>query len=149
MNKISILIVVLVVAVAAFAAGFYFPLSEVNKTAKPQEILTLKAGIYDLAGYNSATAQEPNYKGKVKIEKTGAVFKLQWDIGGRQDQRGVGILAGPVLSVGYVDITGGDIQDSGVVSFRLVGEGKLEGEWSSILSNQTGREVLTLEPSPQ
>lgn len=144
MNKLAVVAVIIIVAAAGFAAGFYFPKGGVvEKTIPPPP--TLKTGIYKLEGFNRADSAEPNYLGKVSIQKTGKVYKLQWAIGDVQNQRGVGILSGSTLSVGYVDISGGDINDTGVVSYLLIENGKLEGEWSSVLSNQTGREILTLE----
>jgi len=106
----------------------------------------LKTGIYKLEGYNSSLASNPSYEGEVEISKNGERYELVWIIG-QQDQRGVGLLENNILSVGYTDITGGDIQDTGVVSYRVVNPGKLEGKWNSVLGTGTGREVLTWDHS--
>ncbi len=106
----------------------------------------LKTGTYKLEGYNSSLASSPNYEGEVEISKNGERYELMWIIG-QQDQRGVGLLENNVLSVGYTDITGGDIQDMGVVSYRVVNSGKLEGKWNSVSGTGTGREVLTWDHS--
>ena len=106
--------------------------------------LSLKDGTYSLEGYN-AGSYTANYFGTVKIERQGDVYKLQWSIGG-QEQRGVGILEDSILSVGYMDVTQGQTRDMGVVSYRLVGEGKLEGKWSSISASHAGKEVLEKVP---
>ncbi len=109
-------------------------------------VAVLRTGSYALEGYGGSLSAQPSYRGEVFIAKTGEVYKLEWSIGG-QVQRGVGILEDNILSVGYVDLTGGDIQDAGVVSYRVVKEGKLEGKWSSILAQETGREILTWQGS--
>ncbi|MDZ4205943.1 MAG: hypothetical protein U1C12_01890, partial [Patescibacteria group bacterium] len=116
---------------------------------KPESVSvgsTIKTGIYKLEGYNSSLQSNPNYEGEIEISKNGERYELAWIIG-QQDQRGVGLLEGNILSVGYTDITGGDIQDVGVVSYRVVNPGKLEGKWNSVSGTGTGREVLTWKSS--
>ncbi len=107
----------------------------------------LKTGVYALEGYASSLSSSPNYRGTVTIVKTGEVYKLECQIGRGQIQRGVGILDGSILSVSYIDVTGGRIQDAGAVSYSLLSGGKLEGKWTSIVAQETGREVLTWQSS--
>src|SRR3989338_5579169 len=96
-----------------------------------EQSFTLKTGVYSLEGYNA---------GSGSVDYKGEVYGIEWRIEPLQTQIGVGILSDSILSVGYLDASG---QDLGVVSYRLLGEGKLDGKWASIEGRQTGREVLT------
>lgn len=104
--------------------------------------INLKTGTYSLEGF-VGNAQTATYRGAVIISKSGGVYHLNWQIGPVQNQRGIGILNEKVLSVSYVDETGENLNDVGVVSYTVINEGKLDGKWSSILSDKTAREVLT------
>ena len=104
---------------------------------------TFSEGTYALEGYNSLSAAV-SYTGTIDVVKDGDVYKLEWNIG-EQKQTGVAILDGDILSVGYMDTTAGEIRDMGVVSYRIIDEGKLEGTWCSISGNRTGKEILTLK----
>lgn len=136
----------IIIAVLAGAGGFYLSASDFSNSFKKPEVkedkASLKTGVYVLEGYNVGD-DKVDYVGSVAIEKAGEVYRLQWNIAG-QTQRGVGILDGNILSVGYIDVTGGNILDAGAVSYRILSEGKLDGKWSSVLGRRTGREVLTL-----
>lgn len=101
----------------------------------------LNEGTYSLEGYN-AQSTSISYIGTINIKKDGDIYKLQWNIG-EQKQAGVAILEGGILSVGYMDTTVGGDQDMGVVSYRVLDNGNLEGKWCSLSSNHTGKEVLT------
>jgi hypothetical protein len=100
----------------------------------------LKEGLYALEGYNTGSASV-NYLGSIRIAKTGEVYRLEWIIG-TQEQQGVGLLRGDVLSVSYVDTTGESLSDVGVVTYNIQGD-TLTGEWASFFSDRTGKEVLT------
>ena len=139
----------------AYTSGFlalFIPPPEKSKSAESQRSPasvpvsnTLKAGTYSLEGYSGSLSATPNYRGEVTIAKYGEVYRLEWHIGSDQLQRGIGILDGQVLSVGYIDLDPpyeGGIRDAGAVSFRVLGGGKLEGKWVSIDASETGREVL-------
>ena len=99
-------------------------------------------GIYKLTGRNSPKADK-TYGGKVVVEKTADTYKLTWLIGAAQSQKGVAILDGNILSVGYMDLSG---RDFGVVSYKVLSEKKLEGKWSPIAgSGGYGTELLEYE----
>ena len=109
----------------------------------------INLGIYSLDGYNSNVVDgSPDYQGVVAINKVGEIYRIAWDIQG-QIQKGAGILSGSTLSVGYVDLSGGTVRDTGTVSYKIVGPDKLEGQWSSISSIKTGREYLSYLGSDQ
>lgn len=120
-----------------------------NKAGDNQKIPELKTGLYSLDGSNSKV----RYKGTVQIEKgsgdSSEYYLLKWTIGESEDQRGIGILDGNVLSVSYVDVTGGKYNDTGVVSYHLTEEGILKGKWVSAISNALlgGEEILTYKAS--
>jgi hypothetical protein len=99
---------------------------------------SLEDGVYDLEGHNPQGG--PPYKGTVSIRREGDLYRLQWRIGQSQSQIGVGLLDGRVLSVGYLDRSGGDC---GVVSYRLDGENRLRGDWISVGGRTPGHEILT------
>ena len=109
----------------------------------------LKPGVYKIEGYFSALSFQPDYLGEVVIAKSGPVYILEsrW----QDDEvklRGIGILEGDILSVGFADVTYRDILDIGVFSYRVIEEDKLEGRWSTFSASvwglrETGREVLT------
>jgi hypothetical protein len=83
----------------------------------------------------------------VYISKSETVYKLAWNINGRQFQNGIGILAGSILSVGYLDTTDDTLRDVGVVSFRIIDTNTLEGTWSSIFGEKIGYETLIWQSS--
>ncbi len=100
-------------ALCAVALAFAVP-------AAPAAAFTLPEGTYQLTGYNGADATEAAYKGHVFITRTGATYSLVWKIGQQQTQKGVAILSGNVLSVGYFDMSG---RDAGVVETTTVAGG--------------------------
>ncbi len=99
----------------------------------------LREGFYELTGSNP-DAPDMVYSGHIQIEKKGGQYALRWFIGKTQSQAGVAILEGNVLSVGYMDSSGGDF---GVVSFRIISPSRLEGKWCSLGNPMAyGRETL-------
>lgn len=109
----------------------------------PAFALAPMEGVYKLTGKNRP-GEVKAYTGKVAIEKVaGDVYRLAWFIGNTQAQRGVAILENDVLSVSYVDMSG---QDFGAVSYRLKSDKKLEGKWTTIVSDGSyGTELLEFE----
>jgi len=106
----------------------------------------LKPGLYELKGHNPTSGAA--YEGQVLIAKeedtegdTGPWY-VRWLIGENQQQAGIGVLSNNVLSVSYADVSGGTVNDVGVVSYRIVGFGKLEGTWLSQGSVSGGVEKL-------
>ncbi|MDE3045691.1 MAG: hypothetical protein KGJ02_03510 [Verrucomicrobiota bacterium] len=87
----------------------------------------LPSGTYQLSGSSSRWSN--GYQGEVIIQPQGENYSLRWRIGSSQSQIGIGILNGNVLSVAYLDEA---TRVFGVVSYRLVDDGVLEGKWSTI-----------------
>lgn len=88
-------------------------------------------GTYDVTGKNPNGA---DYKGKLAVNKQGAGFSFQWDIGGTPFT-GFGIQSGDKAAVGF----GG--QQCGFVSYEINADGSLEGKWGGQGSTVTGTEV--------
>ena len=89
------------------------------------------AGLYDVTGKNPGGA---DYKGKLAVNKQGAGYSFQWDIGGTQFN-GFGIQTGDKASIGF----GG--QQCGFVSYEIKPDGTLEGKWGGQGSTVVGTEV--------
>lgn len=103
----------------------------------------IRFGVYKLKGTNPDGMKK--YDGRLVIQKEGANYRLTWFIGPKlgQAQTGVGILNDKVLSVGYMDLSGGDF---GVVSMKVISNKKLKGEWASIVSKGSyGEEEFTFD----
>lgn len=75
-----------------------------------------------------------SYEGSLYIEEWGEVYWLEWEVGGAS-YTGTGILTGDVLSVGW-DAGG----TCGVVSYRVLPDGSLEGTWSVCGEDRVGWE---------
>ena len=95
------------------ASGFAYP--------------SLWPGTYALSGGNSKYGGS-GYHGEVTIYPQGDNYRVVWRIGSSQTQVGVGILYEDIFSVAYCDATK---NLWGVVSFRLIRDGELEGRWAS------------------
>lgn len=100
----------------------------------------LKTGTYELVGSNNES-RVVNYRGEVIITRLGSNYELLWLIGRQQRQLGIGILHENLLSVAYYGLSPSD-SDFGVVSFRLISENELEGNWASMGSGGQGCEYL-------
>jgi hypothetical protein len=83
-------------------------------------------GTYACSGANSWWGGGA-YQGEVYIQPQGENFSVIWRVGFRQTQVGVGILYGDILSVAYTDCN--NPLNWGVVTFRVVGDGELQGFW--------------------
>ncbi|MCC5619001.1 hypothetical protein LC605_28755 [Nostoc sp. CHAB 5836] len=91
-------------------------------------------GNYNCQGKN---ADGSTYRGEVEITKKGNTYIINWLIGG-QKFNGLGILEGNVLAVSYYG------NSSGVVAYRVEGDSKLVGRWTSLqLNGKVNKEVLT------
>lgn len=107
--------------------------------------MPLREGTYALKG-NVAGETSHEYSGKVTITKAGETYNLLWDIPPNQKQEGVAYFDNGILSVSYHDLGNGD---AGVVQYKRVTYGELEGPWRSLHSPVTsGRETLTFERAP-
>ncbi len=106
---------------------------------------SLRDGVYFLSGSNADT-DVPTYTGTVEIvhrEGTVNIYDLTWKIEGVQQQHGVGILDGGILSVGYYEVASDDTtKDIGAVAYFIVDDTHLEGEWASVQGGSIGIERL-------
>jgi hypothetical protein len=86
-------------------------------------------GTYYLSGGNSFWFGG-GYQGEVIIQPQGDNFNVVWRVGYSQTQVGIGILHGDNLSVAFTDLNrAGTFW--GVAVFQIVGEGTLEGRWTT------------------
>ncbi len=88
---------------------------------------SLRTGTYQLSGGNSKWAGSA-YQGDVIIKQQGENYSVTWRIGARQNQVGIGILYNSTLSVAYLDTTN---NAWGVATYRIVGDGELDGRWTT------------------
>jgi hypothetical protein len=112
------------------ASGF----CAVNSYAYPP----LRIGTYQLSGGNSKW-DGGGYQGEVTIYPQGENYRVVWRIGSSQSQAGVGILYNDILSVAYCDSSN---TAWGVVSFRLVADGELQGRWTGFNGTSQKPEYL-------
>lgn len=116
---------------------------ETQVAANTSAVVTNIVGVYTLVG----SAGGVTYQGTVTIAPRGTtpnLYDLQWRVGENQVQTGTGILSGNVLSVGFVDVSGGTINDAGPVSYISDRPGHFTGSWASIIGGKIGSEELTL-----
>ena len=79
------------------------------------------------------------YKGEVRIEKTGDTYKMTWKLAGGDSYRGVGLMLGNSLVAGWTPKS-----DVGVVAYKISdGGAKLDGIWAPLGATQLGTEVLS------
>ncbi len=98
----------------------------------------LWTGTYQLSGGNTKYGSS-GYHGEVTIQPQGDNYRVVWRIGSSQTQVGVGILDRDILSVAYCDSSN---NAWGVVSFRLIADGELEGRWASFQGTSQQPEYL-------
>ena len=99
----------------------------------------LRCGVYQLSGGNSIWGGS-SYQGDVIIQPQGENYSVTWKIGTRgQTQTGIGILYNNVLSVAFFDTL---TQAWGVVAYRVVADGELEGRWTTYSSYSQKPEYL-------
>jgi len=91
----------------------------------------VKYGVYKLKGTNPDGMKK--YDGRIVIQREGSNYRVTWFIGPKlgQTQTGIGILENGVLSIGYLDNSGGDF---GVVSMKVGKNNSLKGKWASLFS---------------
>ncbi|KKW19282.1 MAG: hypothetical protein UY63_C0017G0059 [Parcubacteria group bacterium GW2011_GWA2_51_10] len=108
----------------------------------------IREGVYRLVG--KGPVSDATYEGEVYIARSGSIYDLEWHIAESQIQRGVGILNGNILSVGYIDITEDQIGDAGAVSYVVTSSEVLDGQWTSILGGYLGEEhLIWMSPLPE
>ena len=104
--------------------------SEIEKAVRTSG--TDLAGVYDVSGTDSSGKE---YKGTLAVNKRGAGYNFQWDVGGGLN--GFGIRTGDMAAVGF----GGS--KCGFVSYDIKPDGSLEGKWggqgSTVVGTETAR----------
>ncbi|MES2273594.1 MAG: hypothetical protein V4487_05345 [Chlamydiota bacterium] len=105
----------------------FFALFSTAHAYSPYSYL-LRSGTYQLSGGNTKW-NGGAYQGEVVIQPQGENYSVVWFIGSSQAQIGVGILENDILSVAFQDLSNATV---GVVSFRIVADGELEGKWTSL-----------------
>lgn len=131
----------------------FFPRATVTSVALAASVLTvgLRAradeklditGEYQCEGTNARGAK---YTAAVSISKQQATYVVKWDLPS-QDQIGVGILEGDLLSVSWVSQGA-----AGIVVYKIRNHGDtLVGRWAQVGGDgQTFSEVLTRPPGQQ
>ncbi|HKO98668.1 MAG TPA: hypothetical protein VJU86_16840 [Pyrinomonadaceae bacterium] len=96
----------------------------------------------DIAGSYNATGTNPNgspYRGTLEVIKRGEVFQFRWTAGQQYD--GVGVQSGDVVAVAFTE--GNDGKGCGVVSYRIMNDGELDGRWGYWGVDQSGDEKAT------
>ena len=146
----AILSGILVAGAAIFIYANYFGLAieENQKVAVLNAkivplISTLKLGVYKIEGYYTSFSSSPDYVVEATISRSGDVYTFESNSSG---VRGVGILEGGMLNIGFRD----KFNTVGILSYRVVAEDKLEGKIAvTYFSNDRfglsdlGREILT------
>lgn len=92
------------------------------------------SGNYDIAGTNEDGAA---YAGKLQVLKHGSVYQFRWLAVNQYD--GVGIINGNTAAVAFTD--GANGTGCGVVSYRTLANGTLDGVWGMWGVNQSGTET--------
>ncbi len=96
----------------------------------------------DITGSYAITGTNENgsaYQGALQVIKHGDVYQFRWNAGRQYD--GVGIPNGNVVAVAFTE--GSDGKGCGVVSYRILGDGTLDGKWGYWGLNESGTEVAT------
>lgn len=139
-TPLSKVLIPIVIGVLAFAGGWFLHMKNPGLLGNLGSTAEIREGVYDLLGSNPGSTKV-DYEGTVTISRTGMIYDLVWNIRG-QTQRGVGILDRGVLSVGYIDITDGNMKDAGAVSYIADSKERLRGTWTSVKGGTIGTETL-------
>lgn len=94
------------------------------------------AGDYTVVGTNENGSP---YRGSLKVIKHGDVYQFRWDAGRQYD--GVGVPKGNVVAVAFAGGTNGE--GCGVVSYQILANGSLDGNWGYWGKNEMGTEQAT------
>lgn len=103
--------------------------SSANQTAASTEI----AGSYDVTGANEDGSP---YKGTLEIIKHGDAYQFRWNAGKQYD--GVGVENAGVVAVAFTEGTDG--KGCGVVTYKVLADGALDGKWGYWGVNEAGTE---------
>ncbi len=109
-----------------------------NPSATHETAITTEdiSGSYTITGTNENGSL---YKGALEVIKHGDVYQFRWNAGRQYD--GVGVPNGGVVAVAFTE--GSDGKGCGVVSYRIVGDGTLDGKWGYWGLNESGTEKAT------
>lgn len=112
--------------------------STTNKTAIAGQGATTTttleiAGTYDITGTSPSGSP---YRGELYIDKRGDVYQFRWNAGKTYD--GVGVGNGNIVAVAFTE--GSDGKGCGVVSYRVLADGALDGRWGYWGVNERGSE---------
>src|SRR6267142_5669489 len=91
------------------------------------------AGNYDLVGTNPSGSP---YKGALEVIKRGDVYQFRWNAGKQYD--GIGVPNGNVVAVAFTG--GSDGKGCGVVTYKVIANGALDGKWGYWGLNDIGTE---------
>ena len=91
------------------------------------------SGSYAITGTNEDGSP---YRGSLEVIKRGDVYQFRWNAGRQYD--GVGIPHGNVVAVAFTE--GSDGKGCGVVNFRILSDGTLDGKWGYWGLNESGTE---------
>ena len=94
------------------------------------------SGEYGVAGTNEDGSE---YQGTLKVIKHGDVLQFRWNAGNQYD--GVGVLNGNIVAAAFTG--GADGKGCGVVTYKLLANGTLDGKWAYWGDNNVGTEKAT------
>ncbi len=101
-----------------------------QSTTPPADI----AGEYTVAGTNEDGSR---YKGALAVIKHGDVYQFRWNAGKQYD--GIGVPNGNVVAVAFTGGASG--KGCGVVSYQILADGTLDGNWGYWGVNEMGTET--------
>ncbi|MGH9872414.1 MAG: hypothetical protein ACRD9S_08105 [Pyrinomonadaceae bacterium] len=93
----------------------------------------------DIAGEYTVSGSNPNgspYKGALEVIRHGDVYQFRWNAGQQYD--GIGISNGNVVAVAFTG--GAEGTGCGVVSYKILADGTLDGVWGYWGQNESGTE---------
>lgn len=91
------------------------------------------SGKYAIVGTNEDGSP---YRGGLEVIKHGDVYQFRWDAGRQYD--GVGVPNGPVVAVAFTGGSNG--KGCGVVTYQVLADGTLDGNWGYWGVNEMGTE---------
>lgn len=92
------------------------------------------SGDYTVTGHSGSGT---DYEGELRIQKQGKVYQFHWWAGNQFE--GIGIVNGGYVAVSYSDDPSA-IEDCGVVIYRILANGTLDGLWGFYGEDEMGTE---------
>lgn len=120
------------------ADGPTTPPAAKNNSTAPQAATAARdiSGDYTVAGANEDGSA---YEGTLKVIKRGDVYQFHWDAGNQYE--GIGVPNGSVVAVAFTGDTDG--KGCGVVTYKLLANGMLDGKWGYLGVDDVGTEKAT------